>query len=70
MLLSDTRICVVCHQSLPWKSKMTVALIPQEEAEQNQWPGLKHPDQTVTVDMCIPRQMDRSRSAKKSAAHG
>jgi hypothetical protein len=64
MTLSEQRTCVSCHQLLPPRSKLTLATVPQEEGERNGWAGQQNSDETITVDMCLQCQIDRSKSRK------
>jgi hypothetical protein len=58
----ESQSCAVCHQPLPRNSKLTLASVSREEAEQNGWTGHENPDGTVTVNMCLQCQIDRSNS--------
>jgi hypothetical protein len=68
MMLNETRTCVVCRQPLPWKSRMTMAAVPQQEARDRGWTGQRNPDTTLGVDMCLPCQMARSKRQHAGAA--
>ena len=58
----ESQRCAVCHQPLPPNSKLTLASVSREEAEQNGWTGHENPVGTVTVNMCLQCQIDRSNS--------
>ena len=64
MEIHEQRTCVICRQPLPLKSKLTLACVPREEAERNGWTGEQNSDSTVTIDMCLQCQIDRSKSHK------
>jgi hypothetical protein len=69
MALSEQRSCVDCHQPLPPRSKLTLASVPLEETELNGWTGQQNPDGTITVDMCLQCQIDRSKDRKGAPSH-
>ena len=58
----ESQSCAVCHQPLPPNSKLTLASVSREEAEQNGWTGHENPEGTITVNMCLQCQIDRSKS--------
>lgn len=62
MDLDGQRACVICHQLLPQRSKLTVASIPREEAERNHWTGRLNSDGTLAVHMCLQCQIDLSKN--------
>lgn len=64
MALYEQRTCVSCHQPLPPRSKLTLATVPQEEGERNGWTRQQDSEGTMTVDMCLQCQIDRSKSRK------
>lgn len=57
----EAESCVICHQPLLRNSKLTTASVPQEEAVQNGWTGKKNADGTVTINICLQCQIDRSK---------
>jgi hypothetical protein len=56
----ELQSCAICLQPLPTNSKLTLASVPREEAEQNGWTGHENPDGTMAVNMCLQCQIDRS----------
>lgn len=45
-LATGPQQCILCHQILPRNSKLTVAFVSREEAEQNGWTGENNHDWT------------------------
>lgn len=68
MTSTEARRCIACGQPLPPQSKMTVAVISQEEADRRGWAGSKNADETVNVDLCLSCQMNRTSQTVKNAA--
>jgi hypothetical protein len=65
---TEARRCLACGKPLPPKSKMTVAVVSQEEADRRGWAGSKNTDGTVNVDLCLSCQMTHTSSAAKNTA--
>jgi hypothetical protein len=63
-----SRNCVICHQPLPPRSKLTLASVPQNEADENGWAGQTTSDGTLTVDMCLQCQIDRAKNQKERSS--
>jgi hypothetical protein len=64
MALYEQRACVNCQQPLPPRSKLTLATVPRDESERNGWTGQQNSEGTMTVDMCLQCQIDRSNRRK------
>jgi hypothetical protein len=64
----ESRECVNCHQPLPLGSKLTLTSVSQEEAERNGWIGQENSDGTLTVDMCLQCQINRSKNKKEGSS--
>ncbi len=58
----EPQSCVICHQPLPQNSKLTVASVPREEADRNEWTRHENSDGMVMVNMCLQCQIARSKT--------
>ena len=66
LLAGEQRSCVCCGKALPWASVMTQQSVSKAEAQQRAWPGREKPDGTVTINMCLQCQIQRSERRKRT----
>jgi len=50
------------------RSKLTLVSVLRKEAEEKGWAGEENSDGTLTVDMCLQCQIDRSENQKKRSS--
>ncbi len=68
LIAGEQRSCVCCGKSLPWASVTTQPSVSKAEAQQFNWPGREKPDGTVTINMCLQCQIQRSERRKRAEA--
>jgi hypothetical protein len=68
MLRDNERYCERCGQKLPGKSKMSRMTLAEDEARANGWSGDTNGDGTLTIDLCMGCQIERSERLKRPVA--
>jgi hypothetical protein len=68
MLKSNGRYCDGCGQKLPPGSRLSLQAVSKEEAEGLGAAGVKNPDGTVTIDLCLNCRVQRANRIKHGQA--
>ena len=65
MLKNDGRYCDGCGQKLPPGSRLSLEVVPKQEAEAMGAPGVENPDGSVNIDLCLHCRILRANRIKR-----
>jgi hypothetical protein len=68
VLKNDGRYCDGCGQKLPPGSRLSLQVMPKEEAEAMGAKGVENAEGTVTIDLCLNCRVQRSNRIKHGFA--
>jgi hypothetical protein len=65
---NDGKYCDGCGQKLPPGSRLSLEVMPKQEAQALGVPGVENADGTVTIDLCLNCRVQRANRKKRPPA--